>query len=63
MGLTSGMVVGDIGAGAGYHTVRLSRVVGPSGTVVAQDVRRDYLTDLAKRVAAAQTDERQDRLG
>jgi SAM-dependent methyltransferase len=50
MGLRSGMVVGDVGAGAGYHTVRLSRVVGPSGTVVAQDVRRDYLTDLAKRV-------------
>jgi SAM-dependent methyltransferase len=50
MGLKSGMVVGDVGAGAGYHTVRLSRMVGPSGTVVAQDVRRDYLTDLAKRV-------------
>ena len=44
------MVVGDVGAGAGYHTVRLSEVVGLSGTVVAQDVRRDYLTYLAKRV-------------
>lgn len=50
MGLTSGMVVGDIGAGAGYHAVRLARVVGPSGTVVAQDVRQDYLIDLAKRL-------------
>jgi SAM-dependent methyltransferase len=50
MRLKPGMVVGDIGAGAGYHTVRLSRVVGSSGTVVAQDVRRDYLSDLAKRV-------------
>ena len=50
MGLRSGIVVGDIGAGSGYHTVRLSGVVGPSGAVVAQDVRRDYLTDLAKRV-------------
>jgi SAM-dependent methyltransferase len=50
MGLTSGMVVSDVGAGSGYHTVRLSRVVGQSGTVVAQDVRRDYLTYLAKRV-------------
>jgi predicted methyltransferase len=50
MGLKPGMVVGDIGAGSGYHTVRLSGVVGPSGAVVAQDVRRDYLTDLAKRV-------------
>jgi ubiquinone/menaquinone biosynthesis C-methylase UbiE len=50
MGLKPGMVVGDVGAGAGYHAIRLSRVVGPSGTVVAQDVRRDYLIDLAKRV-------------
>jgi SAM-dependent methyltransferase len=50
MGLKSGMSVGDIGAGAGYHTVRLSRAVGSSGTVIAQDVRQDYLTDLAKRV-------------
>jgi SAM-dependent methyltransferase len=50
MGLRSGMVVGDIGAGAGYHTVRLSKLVGPSGAVVAQDVRQDYLTYLAKRV-------------
>lgn len=50
MGLRAGMVVGDIGAGAGYHTVRLSPVVGPSGAVVAQDVRQDYLTGLTKRV-------------
>jgi SAM-dependent methyltransferase len=50
MRLTPGMVVGDVGAGSGYHTVRLSRVVGLSGTVVAQDVRRDYLAYLAKRV-------------
>ena len=44
------MVVGDIGAGAGYHAVRLSRLVGPSGAVLAQDVRGDYLADLAKRL-------------
>ena len=50
MQLRPGMVVGDIGAGAGYHTVRLSPLVGPSGAVVAQDVREDYLTGLAKRV-------------
>jgi SAM-dependent methyltransferase len=47
--LKSGMTVGDIGAGSGYHTVRLSRLVGPTGSVVAEDVRRDYLTKLARR--------------
>jgi ubiquinone/menaquinone biosynthesis C-methylase UbiE len=43
------MTVGDIGAGNGYHTVRLSRLVGPAGSVVAQDVTRDFLVELAKR--------------
>ncbi|GLR86342.1 methyltransferase domain-containing protein [Bradyrhizobium iriomotense] len=47
--LKQGMTVGDIGAGSGYHTVRLSYLVGPAGSVVAQDVRRDYLIELARR--------------
>ena len=49
LGLTAGMTVGDVGAGSGYHTVRLSRVVGPTGAVIAQDVSRQYLTQLVKR--------------
>jgi SAM-dependent methyltransferase len=48
--LKPGMTVGDIGAGSGYHTVRLSRLVGPTGSVVAEDVTREYLIDLAGRV-------------
>jgi SAM-dependent methyltransferase len=47
--LKPGMTVGDIGAGSGYHTVRLSPLVGPTGSVVAEDVTRDYLVELAKR--------------
>src|SRR5258706_3727345 len=47
--LKLGMTVGDIGAGSGYHTVRLSRLVGPAGSVIAQDVTRDYLIELGKR--------------
>ena len=43
------MTVGDIGVGSGYHTVRLSPLVGPSGSVVAEDVTRDYLVEFAKR--------------
>src|SRR6516225_1241410 len=38
------------GAGAGYHTVRLSRLLGPTGSVVAEDVTRDYLMELARRI-------------
>jgi SAM-dependent methyltransferase len=48
--LKPGMTVGDIGAGNGYHTVRLSRLLGATGSVVAEDVRSDYLMELAKRV-------------
>ena len=47
--LKSGMTVGDIGAGSGYHTVRLSRLVGPTGSVIAEDVTQDYLIELARR--------------
>jgi predicted methyltransferase len=47
--LKPGMTIADIGAGAGYHTVRLSRLVGPTGSVIAQDVTRSYLTALARR--------------
>jgi SAM-dependent methyltransferase len=45
-----GMTVGDIGAGSGYHTVRLSPLVNETGSVIAQDVTRDYLIELAKQV-------------
>jgi SAM-dependent methyltransferase len=50
LSLKPGMTVGDIGAGSGYHTVRLARLLGPTGTVVAQDVTPDYLEELAKRI-------------
>jgi predicted methyltransferase len=43
-----GMTVADIGAGSGYHTVRLSPRVGPTGTVIAEDVTKDYLVELAR---------------
>jgi len=48
--ITPGMTVADIGAGSGYHTVRLSPRVGPTGTVIAEDVKMDYLAELAKRI-------------
>ena len=35
-----GSVVADIGAGAGYFALKLSRAVGPSGKVLAVDIQR-----------------------
>ena len=49
LGIKPGMTVGDVGAGSGYHTVRLSPLVGPTGAVIAEDVTRDYLVELARR--------------
>jgi ubiquinone/menaquinone biosynthesis C-methylase UbiE len=49
MGLKPGMTVGDIGAGNGYHTLRLSKVVGPTGVIIAQDVTAHYLAELGRR--------------
>jgi hypothetical protein len=46
--LKAGMTVGDIGAGSGYHTVRLSRLVGTAGSVIAEDVRRDVRLGLGE---------------
>ena len=48
--LKPGMSVADLGAGSGYHTVRLARMLGPDGRVFAQDVMPKYLADLQKRV-------------
>jgi predicted methyltransferase len=39
-----------IGAGSGYHTVRMAPRVGPTGTVIAEDVTQSYLVELAKRI-------------
>ena len=49
IGLKSGMVVGEVGAGRGRFTVRLAERVGPSGLVYANDIDRDALDYLARR--------------
>lgn len=45
-----GMVVADIGAGAGYYEPRLARAVGPTGRVVATDVQPESVALLKKRM-------------
>jgi ubiquinone/menaquinone biosynthesis C-methylase UbiE len=45
-----GMTVADIGAGEGYYTVRLAERVGDDGRVLAQDISRDALERLGRRV-------------
>lgn len=45
-----GMTVADIGAGEGYYTVRLAERVGEDGRVLAQDISREALDRLGRRV-------------
>ncbi len=48
--LRAGMTVADIGAGEGYYTVRLAERVGADGRVLAQDISREALERLGRRV-------------
>jgi len=51
-GIKPGMSVADVGAGEGYYTVRLARVVGLKGRVLAEDIIpevRDQLSDRVQR--------------
>ena len=49
--IARGATVADIGAGSGYITERLSKRVGPTGKVFANDVQPQMLQMLAKRLA------------
>jgi len=46
--LRPGVVVGDLGPGAGHFTFRLARAVGPNGVVYALDASRSTLDDLRR---------------
>jgi SAM-dependent methyltransferase len=50
LGIGEGSVVADLGAGGGWFTVRLARRVGPNGTVFAQDIQRQMLEAIKRRV-------------
>ncbi len=62
-GVKPGMSVADIGAGEGYYTVRLSRVAGPKGRVLAQDIVPETRDRLGLRVQREGLDNVAVRLG
>ncbi|WP_370188059.1 class I SAM-dependent methyltransferase [Qipengyuania sp.] len=61
--LEPGMTVADIGAGNGYYTVRLAERVGAQGRVLAQDIDRDALSRLARRIERQRLENVSIRLG
>jgi SAM-dependent methyltransferase len=46
-----GTTVADVGAGSGYFTARLARLVGPSGRVYASDIQPGMLELIRRRLA------------
>src|SRR5262245_6039980 len=46
-----GSVVADIGAGSGYYSTRLARLVGPEGRVYASDIQQAMLDIIRDRIA------------
>jgi len=62
-GVRPGMWVADVGAGEGYYTVRLARVVGPKGRVLAEDIMPKVTDELADRIQRQRLDNVAVRLG
>jgi SAM-dependent methyltransferase len=55
--------VADIGAGAGFFTVRLARRVGPNGLVYAEDIQQPMLESIKRRVGREGLKNVETRLG
>jgi ubiquinone/menaquinone biosynthesis C-methylase UbiE len=51
LGIADGGRVADLGAGAGWFTIRLARRVGPNGLVYAVDVQPQAIEAISRRVA------------
>lgn len=62
-GVRPGMWVADVGAGQGYYTVRLARVVGAHGRVLAEDIVPEVTDQLSDRVERQRLDNVAVRLG
>jgi ubiquinone/menaquinone biosynthesis C-methylase UbiE len=62
-GVRKGMWVADVGAGEGYYTVRLARVVGAKGRVLAEDIVSSVTDHLSDRVERERLDNVAVKLG
>src|SRR4029453_2853132 len=54
--IRKGATVADIGAGSGYISIRMAKIVGPMGKVYASDIQSGMLTLLQQNVTKAKLD-------
>ncbi len=53
LGITSGTMVADVGAGGGWFTIKLANRVGAKGIVYAEDIQREMIESINRRVDRA----------
>lgn len=54
--IKSGQVVADLGAGSGFHTMKLAKLVGEKGKVYAVDIQAEMLDMIGARTKKAKID-------
>ncbi|MEQ1948646.1 MAG: class I SAM-dependent methyltransferase, partial [Bryobacteraceae bacterium] len=47
-----GMTVADVGTGVGYMIPYLSKAIGPTGKVLAEDIQTDFVDQVKARIAS-----------
>ena len=50
LGIAEASRVADLGAGGGWFTIRLAKRVGPNGVVYAEDIQREMIESIKRRV-------------
>ncbi len=50
IGITPGSTVADVGAGSGYFALKMASLVGPAGTVYANDIQQGMLTIISGKL-------------
>jgi len=63
LGLKDGLVVCDLGAGDGYHTLQMAPRVGPTGKVIAVDIQPEMLQELSRKLVEKKHDNVETILG
>jgi ubiquinone/menaquinone biosynthesis C-methylase UbiE len=53
LSIPKGATIADVGAGAGYHSIRLARRVGSKGTVLASDIQPEMIRMLQENARNA----------
>jgi SAM-dependent methyltransferase len=51
LSLKPGILVGDVGAGTGFYSIRIAKRIGPTGRVYANDIQAQMLQRLSENAA------------